>query len=188
MELAAKESLMCLDRVMLVRTDIKHDRRVVTARNYRKGKIKVAHKQNTDLVPLFEIFEITFQHDREYENPFFDAGLSLRLTSPSGKTVDIGGFHYGSDEKPVIGKRKGYSREYGFKKANLWKARFVKTPVPASCAGTRKTPFSGFWMTAVPSTPSVSRIAWATARGAVRWCPPSPWKPRSGLVPSTIMG
>jgi len=96
------------------------------------GEIKVAHSQNTKFVPLYEVFEITFRHDQKYKNPFFDVTIEVEFTSPGGKKVNIGGFHYGSSEPPEIRVTKtgehGRERrktEYIFKKQDLWKARFA---------------------------------------------------------------
>ena len=66
--------------------------------------LHVEHTQNSTTVPRYEVFEITFRHANQYENPFFDATIDIILTSPSSKKVQIGGFHY---------------------KQELWKARFA---------------------------------------------------------------
>jgi len=58
--------------------------------------------QNTNTIPIHEVFEITFQHDQEYVNPFFDVVIEVTFHSPSGKPVTIGGFHYGSSRPPQI--------------------------------------------------------------------------------------
>jgi hypothetical protein len=68
------------------------------------GVLKVELSQSSTVVPRYEVFEITFQHDGAYENPFFDVSLDVTLMSPSSKQVRIGGFHY---------------------KQDLWKARFA---------------------------------------------------------------
>ncbi|MHC4165724.1 MAG: DUF5060 domain-containing protein, partial [Planctomycetota bacterium] len=70
------------------------------------GGFKVKHTQNTRTIPAFEVFEITFEHDREYENPFFDVTIDVTLTSPSNKKVQVGGFHYGSSSPPRIDTHK----------------------------------------------------------------------------------
>jgi hypothetical protein len=66
--------------------------------------LEVKHSQNSPVIPRYEVFEITFQHEGQYENPFFDVTLDVTLTSPSSKQVGVGGFHY---------------------KPGLWKARFA---------------------------------------------------------------
>ncbi len=67
--------------------------------------LDVFHSQNATRIPLYEIFEITFQHPRKYENPFFDVTVEVTFRAPSGKKVPIGGFHFGPPD--------------------LWKARFA---------------------------------------------------------------
>ena len=47
--------------------------------------LAVTHTQNTKTVPLHEVFELTFQHDQEYDNPFFDVTINVTLRSPSGE-------------------------------------------------------------------------------------------------------
>ena len=68
------------------------------------GALKVELSQSSTVVPRYGVFEITFQHDGTYENPFFDVSLDVILTSPDSKQVRIGGFYYRQD---------------------LWKARFA---------------------------------------------------------------
>jgi len=94
--------------------------------------LEVIHSQNTNTVPLYEVFEITFKHERRYENPFFDVIIEVTFTAPSGRQVRVGGFHYGSGAKPEIRTFKTRSPggerrrvEYFFEKQNLWKARFA---------------------------------------------------------------
>jgi len=64
----------------------------------------VNHTQRSALIPLYEVLEIAFQHERQYENPFFDVTIDVTLTSPSAKQIQVGGFHC---------------------KPGLWKARFA---------------------------------------------------------------
>ena len=90
--------------------------------------LKVTHTQNTTALPAYEVFEITFQHDETYGNPFLDVRIDVTFTSPTGKQMKVGGFHYGSLEKPEIrvtpqGDRRRV--DYIFSKANIWKARFA---------------------------------------------------------------
>ncbi len=91
--------------------------------------LDVAATQKVRVVPRWDIFEITFQHGRRYTNPFFDVTVDVVFTSPSGKKVAVGGFHYGSDERPKIAVHKdGRGRPhvaYTFTRADLWKARFA---------------------------------------------------------------
>ena len=94
-----------------------------------ESSLEVTHIQNAKTVPLYEIFEITFQHDREYENPFFDVAIQMVLHSPSGKNIEIGGFHYGSSKPPKIhtseDERGRRHNRYEFEKQDIWKARFA---------------------------------------------------------------
>jgi len=64
----------------------------------------VRHTQNSDTIPRYEVFEIAFQHEGRYEDPFFDVTIEVTLTSPSSQQVQVGGFYY---------------------KPGLWKARFA---------------------------------------------------------------
>ncbi|HEC03130.1 MAG TPA: DUF5060 domain-containing protein, partial [Phycisphaerales bacterium] len=98
--------------------------------------LKVKHFQNTGTVPAFEVFEITFEHNRVYEDPFFDVTIDVVFTSPSKRKVRVGGFHYGSSSPPRISVNKtqtarGERRQvsYEFDKQNLWKARFAPSQV-----------------------------------------------------------
>ncbi|MHC4435703.1 MAG: DUF5060 domain-containing protein, partial [Planctomycetota bacterium] len=98
----------------------------------RSGDLGVEYWQNTNTVPLFEVFEITFRHDRAYKNPFSDVTIDVTLTSPAGKKVRVGGFHYGSLLPPTIGSEisqtaRGERQKisYRFEKQDLWKARFA---------------------------------------------------------------
>lgn len=59
---------------------------------------KVTHFCNRSSVPLYggkgEILELTFKHERSYPNNFFDVTINVEFTSPSAKTVRVGGFFY----------------------------------------------------------------------------------------------
>jgi hypothetical protein len=94
--------------------------------------LAVTHTQNTRTLPPYEVFELTFQHDGRYANPFFDVSIEVTFTSPSGKTVRLGGFHYGSSAGTEITVNKtqtprGERREphYHFAKQDTWRARFA---------------------------------------------------------------
>ncbi|MCK4374498.1 MAG: DUF5060 domain-containing protein, partial [Candidatus Brocadiae bacterium] len=65
-------------------------------------RLAVRHTQNTGVVPRYEVFEITFRHEREYANPFFDVAIEVAFTPPSGRQATVGGFHYGSLEGPEV--------------------------------------------------------------------------------------
>ncbi|HLB74283.1 MAG TPA: molybdopterin-binding protein, partial [Sedimentisphaerales bacterium] len=92
------------------------------------SQLEVAHEQNTDTIPAYEVFEIAFEHENEYADPFFDVAIDVVFASPSGKQMKIGGFHYGSSTGPKISKQKTGERlqiTYQFDKQNIWKARFA---------------------------------------------------------------
>ena len=69
-------------------------------------QLEVTHEQNTDTIPAYEVFEITFEHENEYTDPFVDVTIDVVFTSPSGKRMKVGGFHYGSSAGPKIKKQK----------------------------------------------------------------------------------
>jgi hypothetical protein len=94
--------------------------------------LAVAHSQNATRVPPYEVLEITFLHANEYPNPFSDVTIDVVFTSPSGRQVQVGGFHYGSLEKPEIrvtpAQGRGGNRvEYVLDKQDTWKARFASS-------------------------------------------------------------
>jgi hypothetical protein len=94
--------------------------------------LAVRHSQNLAKLPPYEVFEITFEHDHRYANPYFDVDIAVTFTSPSGRQSQIGGFHYGSLEKPKIevvtdappGKMRKVVK-YVFDRQNVWKARLA---------------------------------------------------------------
>ena len=68
--------------------------------------LDVKHTQNTNAVPRYEVFEITFKHEKKYANPFFDVTIEIIFTSPSKEQVRVGGFHYGASSGAKIHTRK----------------------------------------------------------------------------------
>ena len=83
--------------------------------------------QNASSIPRYEIFELSFQHNADYKNPFFDLRIEVTFESPSGRKVKIGGFFYGSSERPQIRikhRAKVKRARYIYKRLDLWKARF----------------------------------------------------------------
>jgi hypothetical protein len=92
-------------------------------------ELAVSHSPNSETIPLYEVFEITYKHDGEYENPFFDVTVEVRFTSPSAKTFEVGGFHYGSEGWPEIRvlEERGEERtvEYLHDRQDTWKTRFA---------------------------------------------------------------
>ncbi len=91
--------------------------------------LQVACRPNADRVPRHDVLELEFTHDEKYDNPFFDVTLEVTFESPSGRKATVGGFHFGSAEKPRIEIRKPEKGApqvtYHLGKRNLWKARFA---------------------------------------------------------------
>jgi len=93
--------------------------------------LAVSHVQNTQALPPFAVFEITFTHERTYTDPFFDVRIDVTFTAPSARQFAVGGFHYGSEEpvevrvlEPAPGGHAS-RKEYVRRKADTWKARFA---------------------------------------------------------------
>ena len=99
--------------------------------------LAVTHTQNTRTVPRYDVFEIAFKHDAKYANPFFDVTIDVVFTAPSGRKVAVGGFFYGSTEKPRItrmnpaGGRGRPQVHYVFDKSDTWKARLAPDEIGA---------------------------------------------------------
>ena len=98
--------------------------------------LRVQVKQNTAQLTPYQVFEITLQHNGNYESPLWDVVIDVALTSPSGKAIKVGGFFYGSSkpQKPVVRKTAiktpGGTREkevavWPCEPADLWKARYA---------------------------------------------------------------
>lgn len=83
---------------------------------------------NTQSVPRFEKFELSFDLTRTYENPFDPDHVDVRakFTSPSGKTSEQFGFHY----REYVRRRSplGYERLTPVGKS-YWKVRWTPTEV-----------------------------------------------------------
>jgi len=126
--------------------------------------------QNLQSLPPYEVLELIFQHDQRYANPFFDVSIEVNFTSPGGRQVRVGGFHYGSLDKPKIDVKadaKGRkSATYIFERQNIWKARFA----PAE---------AGHWTYSFVF--SNTQGAKATGAGAFD-CVPDPRHPNPGFV------
>jgi len=102
------------------------------SQNSRKPGLKVASTQNTRTIPAYEVFEITFEHENEYADAFFDVTIDVVFTSPSKEQMKVGGFHYCSSSGPKIHKQTNGQRQqvtYEFDKHNLWKARFAPSEI-----------------------------------------------------------
>ena len=71
---------------------------LVVTENLSGADFEVFHFLNRDSVPLYggkgEILELTFKHERSYQNDFFDVTVDVEFTSPSGKKLRVGGFFY----------------------------------------------------------------------------------------------
>ncbi len=100
------------------------------------GVLDVEYSQNTRTIPQYEVFEIAFKHENNYENPFFDVTIEIVFTSPSGEQIHVGGFHYGSSSGAAIHKNKVSTESgerqqvsYHFDKQDMWKARFAPSVV-----------------------------------------------------------
>lgn len=98
----------------------------------RESLLEVECTQNTTILPPYEVFEITFRHENNYPDPFFDVGIDVTFISPSKKRIRVGGFHYGSSSGVRIrsqptqtGRGERQRVVYHFDKHDLWKARFA---------------------------------------------------------------
>jgi len=68
------------------------------------GAVEVAVRQNTDKLMPYQVFELDFRHENNYQDPTWDVSIGVRFTSPGGKRSTVGGFFYGSTEpqKPIV--------------------------------------------------------------------------------------
>jgi len=101
-------------------------------KDFSESMLEVECTQNTQMVPQYEVFEITFRHENGYIDPFFDTAIDVFFTSPSKKQIRVGGFHYGSSSAArihthIIQTDRGQRQQvvYDFDKLDLWKARFA---------------------------------------------------------------
>ncbi len=69
-----------------------------TAESPDGNTLQVKHSGNSTAIPQYEVFEITFEHENDYENPFFDVSIDVTLATPSARNVHVGGFHYKQDQ------------------------------------------------------------------------------------------
>ncbi|OHB74742.1 MAG: hypothetical protein A2Z25_15370 [Planctomycetes bacterium RBG_16_55_9] len=97
-----------------------------------QGALSVKYSQNTDTIARYDVFEVTFQHDANDIDPFFDVTIDVAFASPSKERIHVGGFHYGSSAGPTIRRdevqtQRGPRQQtsYHFDKQNLWKARYA---------------------------------------------------------------
>ena len=94
------------------------------------GGMEVEMTQNTDKLMPYQVLELTFRHEGNYQDPTWDVAIDVNLRSPSGKKHTVGGFFYGSTkpQKPVIketGGRPGGIATWPCDPADLWKARYA---------------------------------------------------------------
>ena len=124
-ELFSAKTPVYIDRIEIEKVNIEQTLLTVTGKDETRKTLKINLMQNIEAVPFFEIFELTFSLDIQYANPFFDAGIAVRLTSPSGKQVNVGGFYFGPSDKPEILDKLEDGKEYPFSGKNYWKARYA---------------------------------------------------------------
>ncbi len=144
-----------------------------------KAKLAVEVEAISGPVPQYGIFELTFRHENDYERPFFDVSITLKLTSPSGDIYEIPGFHYGSSSGPRIEVRKsggghGEGRKviYHFDRHDLWKARFAPMEEGVWRYGWEFTNHRGERV----SGKGKFACARGSSRGFLRVCPRDPFK------------
>jgi len=97
--------------------------------------LRVTHRQNTKAIARYDVFEITFVHDNDYENAHLAADVAVTFTTPAGKKVKVGGFLYGSTRKPKVVREQpqgGRPRtRFVYDRPDLWKARLAPRQVGA---------------------------------------------------------
>jgi hypothetical protein len=78
------------------------------------------HADNPDIIPLYDIFEMTIRKEIDYglQENFKDVTLTVDFTSPTSQTATIGGFFYYTLKTPV-----------GSPPVSLWKTRFAPNEV-----------------------------------------------------------
>jgi len=95
--------------------------------------LEVKLTQNTLRLMPYQIFELTFQHDGQYQDPNWDVSIDVTFVSPGGQSIAVGGFFYGSSrpQQPVIRKwndaqgRAHSEATWPCSPADLWKARYA---------------------------------------------------------------
>jgi len=125
LEILSAKTPVYIDRIELEKVNIEQTALTVTNREEKNRTLKVTHVQNTQTVPYYEIFELTFRQDVKYTDPFFDTGIAVTLFSPSGRQVKVGGFYYGPSDKAEVLDKLADEKEYPFNGQNYWKARFA---------------------------------------------------------------
>ncbi len=97
------------------------------------AELSVDVTQNTGRLMPYQVFELTFKHTGPYADPTWDVTIDVRLTSPEGRKINVGGFFFGSSrpQKPVIRRSPdghGGTRSlatWPCDPADLWKARYA---------------------------------------------------------------
>ena len=80
--------------------------RSVQTRSSSESVLDVKHTQNTSAVPQYEVFEVTFEHQNTYTDPFSEVAIEVTFNSPSKEQVRVGGFHYGCSSGTTVRKDK----------------------------------------------------------------------------------
>ena len=62
------------------------------------AKAGAAEAKDTQVVPQYGLFEISFTSEEKWDNPFWDPAVWATFTSPSGKPARVDGFYYGGGE------------------------------------------------------------------------------------------
>ena len=101
-----------------------------------QNALTVEARVNSETIPRYDVFEVTFRHDHDYTDPFHDVTIEATLTAPGGQTYAVGGFFYGSSEPPDIRASEPDARgrrnvQYIYAKRDVWKARFAPGEVGA---------------------------------------------------------
>jgi hypothetical protein len=92
--------------------------------------LQVETTQNTPKLMPYQVFELTFRHEGDYQDPTWDVSIDVTFTSPSGRKARVGGFFYGSSHKQTppltkAGENRPPQAEWPCQPADLWKARFA---------------------------------------------------------------
>jgi len=93
--------------------------------------LEIQVTRNTDRLMPYQVFELTFQHDREYASPTWDVTIDVTFRSPTGKKAKVGGFFYGSSKPQKVdvesnaGVRGTPPAVWSCDPADLWKARYA---------------------------------------------------------------
>jgi len=99
--------------------------------------LEVEVTQNTKRLRPYQVFELTFQHEGEYQDPTWDVTIDVTFTAPSGKKIQVGGFFYGSSQ-PQQPTLREWTDERGRRRtdatwpcdpADVWKARYAPSEV-----------------------------------------------------------